>query len=109
MTTRAIVGKRAIARRDYWQERIAAQERSGLTVERFCREQGLTDQSFYRWRKRIREQEPMRFALVETESAGQRAVSGPDLELVLATGERLRISAGVDVAVLRRVMEALRS
>jgi hypothetical protein len=31
------------------------------------------------------------------------------LELVLATGERLRISAGVDGATLRTVLEALRA
>jgi len=60
---------RAAPRRDYWRERIAAQERSGLTVGRFCKEQGLTEQSFYLWRKRLREQQPMRFALVETGSA----------------------------------------
>src|SRR5438034_6815014 len=69
MTRRAIVGKSAAPRRDYWRERIAEQERSGLTVGRFCKEQGLTEQSFYLWRKRLLEQQPMRFALVETGSA----------------------------------------
>ena len=109
MTRRAIVGKSAIPRRDYWRERIAAQERSGLTIQRFCEEQGLTEQSFYFWRKRLREQQqPMRFALVETGSARQRPATESDLELVLASGERLRIGASVDPTVLRRVLEALR-
>jgi hypothetical protein len=31
------------------------------------------------------------------------------MELVLTTGERLRISAGVDAATLRQVLEALRA
>ena len=109
MTRRATVEKRPVPRSDYWRERIAAQERSGLTIERFCKEQGLTEQSFYYWRKRLREQQPMRFALVETGTAGQLPVRESDLELVLATGERLRIGAGVDAAVLRRVLEALRA
>lgn len=109
MRRRAIVEKSAAPRRDYWRERIAAQERSGLTVGRFCKEQGLTEQSFYLWRKRLREQLPMRFALVETESARRQPATEAGLELVLETGERLRIGAGVDGTTLRTVLEALRA
>jgi len=96
-------------RREYWRERIAEQERSGLSVQRFCEAQGLTEQSFYQWRKRLRESLPMRFALVESGPARQPGATEPDLELVLASGERLRISAGVDPLALRRVLEALRA
>jgi len=109
MTRKAIVGKSETPRGDYWRERIAAQEKSGVTVAQFCREQELTEQSFYLWRKRLREGTPMRFALVETGLVRQRRATESDLELVLATGERLRISADVDVTVLRRVVEALRA
>jgi transposase-like protein len=88
--------------------RIAAQEHSGLSVQQFCKEQGLNNPSFYYWRKRLRQQTPVRFALVETDGARQHNSLGYCLELVLPTGERLRIGAGVDAAVLRRVLEALR-
>lgn len=80
-----------------------------MSVKRFCEEQRLTEQSFYVWRKRLRKQQPMRFALVETEGAGQERAMEAALELVLATGERLRIGAGVDPMALRRVLEALRA
>ena len=50
----------------------------------------------------------MRFALVEAEPRRGTADHGA-LELVLTTGERLRISAGVDAATLRQVLEALRA
>ena len=80
-----------------------------MTVQRFCEEQGLTEQSFYLWRKRLRKQPPMRFALVETGPALQQRATELDLELVLTTGERLRIGAGVDPTALRRVLEALRA
>src|SRR5262249_36085764 len=100
-------GKEDRARREYWRERIAEQERSGVSVPRFCEEQGLTEPSFYVWLKRLRKQQPMRFALVETPPARQRATE-LDLELVLTTGERLRIGAGVDATALRRVLAALR-
>jgi hypothetical protein len=78
-------------------------------VSRFCKEQGLTEQSFYLWRRRLREQEPVRFALVERGAAQPQPATEQALELVLATGERLRIGAGVDATVLRTVLEALRA
>jgi len=96
-------------RDEYWRERIAAQERSGLSVQQFCKEQGLNNPSFYYWRKRLRQQTPVRFALIETGVAPQPpAHSEHCLELVLPAGERLRIGAGVNAAVLRTVLEALR-
>src|ERR1041385_8032184 len=78
-----------------WVERIAAQQRSGVSVKQFCREQGLTECSFYAWRKRLQERGPVRFALVERKSQRQEYVADAMLELVLATGERLRIGKGV--------------
>ena len=96
------------ARDEYWREKIAAQERSGRSVQQFCKEQGLNNPSFYYWRKRLRQKTPVRFALVETAGAPQHKASEHCLELVLPTGERLRIGAGVDAVVLRRVLEALR-
>jgi len=92
-----------------WAERIAAQGRSGISVKQFCQEQGLTDHSFYAWRKRLREQGPVRFALVESRGPGQEWPAENLLELVLTTGERLRIGAGVDGATLRTVVAALRA
>ena len=100
-------GKTA-SRGDYWRAQIEAQERSGKSVVRFCKELGLTEQAFYFWRKRLRNQRPIRFALVETEAVRQQAATEVGLELVLTTGERLRIGAGVETATLQRVLEALR-
>ncbi len=77
-------------------------------MARFCKEQGLTEQAFYFWRKRLRNQEPIRFALLETKTVGREPAGEVGLELVLATGERLRIGSGVETATLRRVLEALR-
>jgi len=34
---------------DQWAERIAAQGRSGISVKQFCKEQGLTEYSFYHY------------------------------------------------------------
>ena len=92
-------------RRQQWRQRITEQEGSGLSARRFCQEHGLGEHSFYWWRKRLGQQEPVRFALVDRGPAQQEA----SLELVLIGGERLRIGAGVDATTLRTVLETLRA
>ena len=102
--------KPANPKAEEWAERIAAQERSGMSVKQFCKEQGLTECSVYAWRKRLRnESGPVRFALVERSARRQERTAEPVLELVLATGERLRIGRDVDPATLRAVLEVLRA
>ena len=63
----------ALPKADGWAERIAAQQRSGMSVKQFCKEQGLTECSFYAWRKRLKKKEPVRFALVDRGAARQEA------------------------------------
>jgi hypothetical protein len=94
---------------DQWAERIGAQQRSGVSVKQFCKEQGLTEYSFYAWRKRLQQTGPVRFALVERRPRPQEPAAEAAVELVLPTGERLRISAGVDAATLRTVLDVLRA
>ena len=98
------VADKAYATADAWRQRIAEQERSGLPVKQFCKGCGVTAWSFYHWRKRLQASEPVRFALVER----QETAATSDLEVVFATGERLRIRSGVDSATLRTVLRALR-
>ena len=108
--TEAIIEERATTSKDeQWRERIAEQGRSGLSVKQFCKERGLTEYSFYAWPKRLRKKEPVCFALVERGAARQEPATEAGLELLLASGERLRIGAGVDGVTLRTVLEALRA
>ena len=92
-------------RRDYWQKVIGEQRGSGQSVSTFCRGRGISDASFYTWRKRLSEDRPVRFALVETGADGKVSAG---LELLLATGERLRIESGADAATLRMALGVLR-
>jgi transposase-like protein len=89
-------------KREYWSKLIAEQEASSQTIRAFCRERGISDHSFYFWRKRLQKSEPVQFALLKT------VASTPPLELLLTNGERLRIANGVDAATLRLVLDALR-
>ena len=108
--TDTTIAEKAASNKDQWRERISEQERSGLSVRRFCQQQGIAEHALYYWRRRLREQQqPMRFALVERELARQESATEASLELVLRSGERLRIGAGVDAITLRTVLSALRA
>lgn len=85
---------------------MAEQETSGERVRPFCRERGVGEHLFYYWRKRVRENQTMRFAVLEASVTNTEAPAA--LELVLSSGERLRIGAGVDAATLRMVLDAVR-
>jgi hypothetical protein len=107
MPDSTVVEKPAASVRDQWGERIAEQARSGVSIKQFCKDRGIAEHAFYAWRRRLRQAEPVRFALVDRTGAPP----GPEwnLELTLLSGERLRIGAGVDTVTLRAVLEALRA
>jgi transposase-like protein len=93
-------------RRTYWSKLISEQEASGQAVRAFCQGHGIGEHCFYYWRKRLRKNETVGFALLETKT--QIEDVAPALELVLSTGERLRIGNGVNAAALRVVLEVVR-
>jgi hypothetical protein len=75
-------------------------------VRAFSKQRRISEHSFYQWRKRLREQLPMKFALVETSRSAPGGVAA--VEVMLASGERLRIAPGMDAATLRLVLSVLR-
>jgi hypothetical protein len=94
------------ARRAFWQQLIARQQQTGLSVRAFCQQYQTSEYSFYQWRKRLNDPLPVKFALVETHRSTptlSRAV-----EVLLSGGERVRIEPGTDVATLRVVLSVLR-
>lgn len=98
-------GEKRGARREYWRELIDRQEQSGMTVQGFCAQQGVTEASFYGWRKQLRESATVSFALVAPSDGEHRR---PVVEIVLATGERVQVTRGADAATLRTVLSVLR-
>lgn len=84
---------------------IAEQESSGLSIRAFCKQQAVSDHSFYAWRRRLSRVDVVRFAELST-NAGTAAAS--TIEILLTTGDRLRIPNGVDSATLRLVLDVLR-
>ena len=97
-----------VERRELWRQKITQQEETGQPVRAFCRERGLNEQVFYAWRQRLRgENKPVTFALIQTKSATGAETAAPQpMELMLASGDRLRIPT--DGATLRLVLNVLR-
>jgi hypothetical protein len=93
-------------RSDFWRQLIAQQQPSGLTIRAFCRQHRTSEYSFYQWRKRLAEQLPVKFALVQA-SHGTSATAVA-VEVILVSGERLRIAPGTDAGTLRVVLGVLR-
>jgi hypothetical protein len=100
------MSKTQAARREFWRQLIAAQQQSGMSVRAFCQQRRASEYSFYHWRKRLAEQLPMKFALVETSRSAPAAVAA--VEVILASGERLRIAPGIEAVTLRLVLHVLR-
>jgi hypothetical protein len=98
--------KQSDSRLEYWRQQIAEQQQSGQSVKAFCQSRALTEQSFYWWRKRLEQADvPVSFALVKTSRSD---VLSAALELLLSTGEVLRIPSGVEAGLLRLVLSVLR-
>ncbi len=62
----------------------------------------MGEYSFYTWRQRLRKEEPVTFALVDTTGTSEAA----SIELVLTSGDRLRIPS--EASVLRMVLGVVR-
>lgn len=101
------MARRRADRGEYWKTLVAEQERSGLSVRRYCEQAKVGEHSFYAWRARLRREPRLEFALVEPPRVLRS--SAREIELQLSTGEQLRIPAGADAATLRMVLAALRA
>jgi hypothetical protein len=80
----------------------------------FAQEHGITTWTLYYWRKRLARQErparrrPRRVTLAPVHLMTAAADAG-DLEIVLVSGDRVRVSAGASVETLSRVVQTLRT
>lgn len=89
-----------------WRDRLAAWRRSGLSVRAFCARHGLSQPSFYAWRRELAKRDAARPAFVPVhvlpEPARQAALS-----VLLAGGRSIRVAPGFDVATLRQLLDVL--
>jgi hypothetical protein len=102
-------------RRDKMLDLARRWRESGMKARAFAQEQGVTPWVLYYWRQRLtpqvrparrRRSRRVRLARVRVVSDGRN--ESEDLEIVLVSGDRVRMPAGASVETLRRVVQVLR-
>jgi hypothetical protein len=90
---------------------------SGASARAFAQEHGITTWTLYYWRQRVgphersarRRRRPRRMHLAPVHVMRAAEPLGSDLEIVLASGDRVRVSDQVSVEALRGVVQVLRT
>ncbi len=99
-----------------WQERLENHKSSGLEVDVFCLQEGVSRSTFYRWVDRLKDGIPE--SMLADEAARDRAESGEavfvpislkasPVEIELPNGGIVRLPLGVGQAVLVEVIRAV--
>jgi len=123
--------KADIEQQQFWQMAVETWRCSGLSVRKFCKQEGLSEPSFYAWRRKLTDglevdSKPNRKRA--NNQSGKKAlppgnnaqlneefirVSVPQetsaaIELVLITGNKLRINSSADSKTLVNVLTAIK-
>ncbi|MHC4179424.1 MAG: IS66 family insertion sequence element accessory protein TnpA [Planctomycetota bacterium] len=99
-----------------WQERLESFRASGLSIDEFCLQEGVSRSTFYRWVDRLKDGIPE--SMVAEEAARKRAQSGQaafvpitlkasPVEIELPNGGTVRLPLDVGQAVLVEVIQAV--
>ena len=99
-----------------WQERLESYRASGLEIDVFCLQEGVSRSTFYRWVERLKDGIPK--SMVAEKAARRRAESGEaafvpitlkasPVEIELPNGGIVRLPLGLGQAVLVEVIRAV--
>jgi hypothetical protein len=100
----------------YWQDRLESRGASGLSIDEFCLDEGVSRSTFYRWVRRIQERIP---ESVKEEGAVPTlpelaepkflpvTLSASPVEIELPNGGTVKVPVGVGEAVLVKIIEAV--
>jgi transposase-like protein len=97
-----------IEQRKFWEMAIETWQASGIPVRQFCRQEGLSEPSFYSWRRKLKKNKPKdKPASSDFVEVYLPGTGSPPLELVLKSGSVLRIGSSTDKELLSRVIGIL--
>jgi len=96
----------------FWRMAIETWQASGLSVRQFCISEGLSEQSFYTWRKKLTggdteqnsQDKPEASAFIEVAIPRSNSVV---MEFLFTSGNTLRIPVGVDAATLNTIISVV--
>ena len=100
-----------------WCDRLARFRTSSLTVRQFCRQEGVSDPSFYRWRKLLEEGQPGAKRVRRSGIAPPKTVASPpfvpvsvpgSISIATSTVAEVELPNGIRIRVPATQSEALR-
>jgi transposase-like protein len=98
------------AKEEFWQRMLADFRCSGLSIRGFCRAHGLHESAFYFWRRELvrrQRRSAKRTASSKPMFMPIRVVASQPLEVVLRSGQVVRVTPGFEAAHLQAVVAAL--
>ena len=105
-----MTSRRGVAKRRGWEERLRRHRTSGLTVTRFCANEGVSVKAFYYWARRVRTGSPRTTPVRPNSTAGQGAeqVSNAAAGTSNPAVVRFHFNAAVEVSVPAHCVDAIR-
>ena len=95
-------------RSEYWRAVISGYDPKQTTVRAYCREQGVSEQSFHAWRRRLSEQgRPVSFKLIDSTAATATTATTAMIEVVVHNGAAI-MRVPCEESALRIVLAAVR-
>ena len=100
----------------YWQDRLSNREASGLSIDEFCVDEGVSRTTFYRWVQRLKEGIPeavkeegatLTLADITEPKFLPVSVTASPVEIELPNGGLVRLPVGVGQAVIVDVIQAV--
>ena len=105
-----VLAMRSEYRLQQWSEMIRACRESGLSNKEFCRQNGISEKTYYYWLRRLRQVacENTQPKLVRLEAAKDKETDHSAILLRYKEAE-LRIRAGTDRDTIAAVLQALKN
>ena len=92
-----------------WAGRVADCRSSGLTVKAWCKENGICEQTYYKWQKRLYEMTLERQEVQFAEVTPVRPVGSETAAITVRIGSaEAEISNGADAATIEAVLRVLK-
>jgi len=99
---------RDVHKEQQWRKWIERWHKSGLSVRAFCDQHGLSQPSFYAWRRTLQQRDQASVSFVPLHVLPDKpTVSLTPLEVVLPNGRSLRVAPGFDAITLRQLLAVL--
>lgn len=92
-----------------WAERVTECRNSGLRVRDWCKENGICEQTYYKWQKRIYELSQPQQEVCFAEITPNQPVYSNTAVTVRIAGIEANIHSGADKATIETVLRVLKS